>query len=277
MPSSSQRRLDQQGSYFKFYPAAGLMQVLLLILLLGTGLFLAGCGGKTQNDPLLVSAAASLQPVLMALEPEIEKSLDIEIVYNFGSSGKLAQQIEQGAPVDVFLSANRAYVDELTPDGHLIADSITPFACGRLVVWTKTADLTALADLTRSEVRRIAMANPDHAPYGAAARQALQSAGLWEAVSPKLVFGENVTQSYQFAQRGDVDAAFVSASQVIAQDGRQFDVSDALYPPLVQTAALVAQSQKDDAARAFIRFLLSPAAQTTFRNYGYLSPCEETS
>ncbi len=239
---------------------------------------LAGCGGQPKSDLLLISAAANLQPVLTALTPALQEAAGMDVVFNYGSSGKLAQQIEQGAPVDLFLSANGDYVEELLPTGSLDANSITPFARGRLVIWTwdEHLHLVSLQDLTRPEIQRIAMPNPDHAPYGAAARQALQSAGLWDVVQPKLVFGENVTQSYQFAQAGDVEAAFVSASQIISEKGRWIAVPPGLYPSLEQTAAVAARSPRPDAAQAVIQFLLSPVAQDILRQFGYL-PFNEAS
>ncbi len=255
--------------------AWGCLSILLLALI---SLVLAGCGGQPKNDPLLISAAANLQPVLTALTPALQEAAGMDVVFNYGSSGRLAQQIEQGAPVDLFLSANGDYVEELLPAGSLNANSITPFARGRLVIWTRDdhLPLASLQDLTRPEIQRIAMPNPDYAPYGAAARQALQAAGLWETVQPKLVFGENVTQSYQFAQAGDVETAFVSASQVISEKGRWIAVPPGLYPPLEQTAAVAARASRPDAAHAVIQFLLSPAAQDTLRQFGYL-PINEAS
>ncbi len=253
----------------------GCLSFLILILIL---LPLTGCGEQPKPDSLLISAAANLQPVLTALTPALQEAVEMDVAFNYSSSGKLAQQIEQGAPVDLFLSANREYVEELISSGVLAPDSMTPFAYGKLVVWTRDdhLSLASLQDLTRPEIQRIAMPNPDHAPYGAAARQALQSAGLWDVVQPKLVFGENVTQSYQFAQAGDVEAAFVSASQVISEKGRWIAVPPDLYPPLEQTAAVAAHSSRPDAAQAVIQFLLSPTAQDILRQFGYL-PINEAS
>ncbi len=257
--------------------ARGQIPILILILILFF-LPLAGCGGQSKNGPLLISAAANLQPVLTALTPALQEAVGMDVVFNYGSSGRLAQQIEQGAPVDLFLSANEDYVEELLPAGLLDANSITPFASGCLVIWTRDDHLLleSFQDLTRPEIQRIAMPNPDHAPYGAAARQALQATGLWEAVQPKLVFGENVTQSYQFAQAGDVEAAFVSASQVISEKGHWIAAPPGLYPPLEQTAAVAARSLRPNAAQTVVQFLLSPAAQGLLRQFGYL-PIHEAS
>ncbi len=250
----------------------------ILLLILFPLLFLSGCGATTTNNLLLVSAAANLQPALTTLTPELEQTVGMKVVFNYGSSGKLAQQIEQGAPVDLFLSANRSYVDELMPAGSLVADSITPFARGRLVVWSSNPDrpLVRFADLARPGIGRIAMPNPDHAPYGEAAREALLTVGLWDELQSKLVFSENVTQSFQFAQQGDGDAAFVSASQIVGQEGHWIDVPVDLYHPLEQTAAVAARSSRPDTARAVIQFLLSPTAQAIFRQFGYL-PLDEAS
>ncbi len=258
--------------------ARGKIAILILIPILSFS-FLVGCGVPSQNDALLVSAAANLQPALTPLEPELEKTLGMEIIFNYGSSGRLAQQIEQGAPVDLFLSANQHYVKELILIGALTSDSITPFARGRLVIWTwdDYLPLDSLQDLAHPAIQRIAIPNPDHAPYGAAAREALQAAGLWDALQPKLVFSENVIQSSQFALQGDVDVAFVAASLVISESGRWIDVPEGFYAPLEQTAAVTARSTHLDEARAAIHFLLQPSVQAIFRQFGYLPAPEASS
>ncbi len=232
---------------------------------------MAGCG-KQPSQELVVSVAANLRPVMEALSPQIQEEIDVPVIYNYGASGKLAQQIEQGAPVDVFLSANARYVDELMQQGWLIPESEQAFAIGRLVVWTRdpAISLTDFSMLAEPEVRRIAIANPDHAPYGMAAKEALMAAGLWDRVESKLIFGEDVYQSYQFAHSGNVDVAIIPLSLVIDDaTGQWIDVPATLYAPLRQVAAIVERTELSGPAEQFIQMLVSPLGQEVLRQHGY--------
>ncbi len=250
--------------------SAGLLAACILMAVI------TACRGR-PSDGLVVSVASNLQPAVQELLPLIEQELGRDISMNVGASGKLAQQIEQGAPVDVFLSANVRYVDELIGLGALDPDSKRIFARGRLIIWTRDASLplSGLQDLAQPHIRRIAIANPDHAPYGMAARDALQAAGLWQALQPKLILGENVTQSYQYADRGDVDVAIIPLSLVAAGgEGAWVDVPADLYPPLDQTAAVTRAARHRDAARRFIDILTSPAGRAILARNGYALPNE---
>ncbi len=234
-------------------------------------LAIAGCGGKASEE-LVVSVAANLRPVMESLSPQIQQEIGVPVIYNYGASGKLAQQIEQGAPVDVFLSANARYVDELVQQGWLISESEQTFAIGRLVMWSRDPAilLTDLTSLTSPDVRRIAIANPDHAPYGMAAKEALMSAGLWDLIQPKLIFGEDVYQSYQFAHSGNADVAIVPLSLVIDDaTGRWVSVPAEFYAPLQQVAAIVARTELTGPAQQLIQILTGPMGQKVLRQRGY--------
>ncbi len=248
----------------------------LLALLVAVAL-LAACGGSPEA--LVVSAPANLRPPLQALAPQIQEAMGAPLIFNYGASGKLAHQIEQGAPADVFISANARYVDDLIEDGLLAPDSKTVIARGRLVLWAPQPGLalSGVEDLKRPEIRRIAIANPEHAPYGMAAREALQAAGVWDAVNPKLVYGEDVTQSFEYASAGNVDVAIVPLS-MLKKDapGHWISLPQTLYSSLDQTAAIVRESKHPDAAHRFIQLLLSPASQKVLAQYGYTLPNEVT-
>ena len=249
----------------------------LLLPALLLPLLLAGCA--RQSDPVLVvSAAANLQPALEAMQPDLAQAAGLPVVFNFGATGKLAQQLEQGAPVDVFLAANTDYVGELEDLGMLAPDSATVFARGRLVMLPgEDMTLARLDDLTRPTIKRIAIANPDHAPYGVAARQALQAAGLWQQLQPKLIFGENTMQSHQYVSAGNADVAILPLSLVIGDGTATWTpIAETLYSPLLQTAAIIKTSQHPDAAARFVQALTSAEAQATFRRYGYASPPKDT-
>src|ERR1043165_1457669 len=157
-------------------------------------------------NELTIAAASDLTPAFEELGRAFESTNKIKVVFVFGSTGLLTQQIENGAPVDLFAAASMSYVDKLDHEGLIVPDSKAVYARGRITLWT-TADsnlrLEGIKDLARPEVTRIAIANPDHAPYGLAARQALESAGIWDVIKPKLVYGDNIRQTLQFAELGN--------------------------------------------------------------------------
>jgi molybdate transport system substrate-binding protein len=156
------------------------------------------------------------------------------------------------------------------------------YARGRITLWTRadsSLQITSLADLTRPEVRRIAIANPDHAPYGVAARQAMQTAGIWEAVQPKLVLGDNVRQTLQYAETGNVDVAIVALSLSVpaagGTSGRWTLIPEELHPPIDQALAVIKDTRHEGAARAFATFVNGPQGRQIMRKYGLVLPGEE--
>ena len=170
---------------------------------------------KMMPVTLTVSAASNLMPALEEIGGNFTQETGVELAFNFGASTQLAQQILQGAPVDVFLSAGQAEIDLLLAENRLLAETVTPFARGRLVLWQPEGDgeqIAALSGLLQPHVRRIAIANPAYAPYGAAARQALQSQGLWDALADKIVYGSTASHALQMAETGGVDAALTALS-----------------------------------------------------------------
>jgi molybdate transport system substrate-binding protein len=178
----------------------------------------------------------------------------------------------------LFAAANRAYVDDLAARGFIRADSVQLYARGRITLWTRADNPTSwqsLADLARPEIKRIAIANPEHAPYGVAAREALQKAGVWEAVQPKLVFGENVSQTKQFAETGNVDAAIIALSLSVGSPGRWVLIPQELHTPLDQALGIVQGAKNENGARAFIEFVNSPAGRAVMIKYGFILPGEE--
>jgi len=252
------------------------LPALLLLLMLGPG-FLTGCGQGAGDETLLASVAANLRPVMLELGEMYAAQTGEEVAFNFASSGKLAQQIHEGAPVDVFISANARYVDELAATGLVRPDTAQVVAVGRLAVWTSGPRALSLADLSQPEIGRIAIANPEHAPYGEAARQTLQTAGLWDDVSSRLVYAENVLQAFQFVESGDVDAAIVALSQARSAGGRWTLVDASLHQPLQQMGVVVANSRRPEDARRFLTFLASPQARPVWEEYGYEIPAEAAS
>lgn len=227
---------------------------------------------------LTVSAAADLTPAFEELGALFEHETGIKVTFNFGSTGQLAQQIEQGAPVDLFAAANASFIEALEPKGLTVPGTKALYARGRITLWTRTDSpmrLERLEDLTRPEVQHIAIANPEHAPYGVAAREALQSVGVWEQVTSKLVFGENVRQTLQYAEAGNVDAAIVALSLSVQSKGRWVLISEKLHKPLNQALAVIRTTQHEMEARRFADFINSTQGRIPMRKYGFILPGEE--
>lgn len=226
---------------------------------------------------LAVAAASDLQVVLPAIAQRYQQATGQRLRISYGSSGQFVSQIENGAPFDLFLSADSAYAERLIASGHAAAGSLTPYATGRLVLWSRKdrgLDVSrGLSILSDAKVRRIAIANPDHAPYGRAALAALRQAGLTEAVRPRLVLGENISQAAQFVQSGNADAGLIALSLALAPALRSVGVFQELpasaYPPLRQSAVIVSRSRQPETAARFLLFLRSPDILDLLRTSGF--------
>ena len=231
---------------------------------------------NTSRPELVVAAAADLVFALREIAPVFEKERQAKVTLTFGSTGQLAQQIQQGAPVDVFFAANVAFMEDLRAKGAVLADSVETYAQGQIVLATQKSRpaLPSLRDLTRGDVKRVAIANPAHAPYGMAAREALVSVGVWTQVQPKLVFGENVRQALQFLETGNVDAAIIALSVAQVPDIRFGLIDPSLHRPIIQAAAVTTRSRHPDLARAFIRFVNGPQGRPIMKRFGFLLPGE---
>ncbi|MGI9104892.1 MAG: molybdate ABC transporter substrate-binding protein [Pyrinomonadaceae bacterium] len=240
----------------------------------------AGGGNKpADQSTFTVSAAADLTPAFQELGKQFEQQGGAKVTFNFGSTGQLAQQIEQGAPVDLFAAANVSYVEDLEKKNLILPDTKALYAQGRITLWTRNDSplkLERVEDLARPEFKKVAIANPEHAPYGMAAREALQSARVWEAVSPKLVFGENISQTLQYAESGNVDAAIVALSLSTQSNGRWVLIPAELHQPLNQALAVIRGSLHEQEARHFAAFINSLQGRAVMRKYGFVLPGEES-
>ncbi len=230
---------------------------------------------RAEGAALTVFGAADLAFAFAEIAPLFEQATGARVTLVLGSTGNLAKQIENGAPADLFFAANVAFVDGLAAAGAVRAETRTRYAQGRIVLATAARGgirLSGPADLRRPEVRRVAIANPDHAPYGQAAKEALERSGLWAEVRPKLVYGENVRHALQFLESGAVDAAIVALS-VANVPGIEYVLIDAaLHRPLDQAAAVTTRSRQPDLARAFIRFVTGPEGRAILLRYGFALP-----
>jgi molybdate transport system substrate-binding protein len=224
---------------------------------------------------LLVSAAANLRGACERLESEFEASTGIPVLFNFGATGKLAAQVEQGAPVDLLIAADTAAPRHLEGLGLTLPGSLVVYARGRLALWWRAdsgLDFASLEDLARPQVRRIAIADPRLAPYGLAAQQALRAAGIWQQVQPRLVFAENVAQALQYAETGNVEAALTARSLCSGGQGRWLEVPAGLHEPLDQALVLIRGSPREADARRFTAFLLGPEGRRILESFGFEIP-----
>lgn len=239
------------------------------------GLLLFTTAGHAQD--LKIAAAADLSTVMQKLAPDFERETGIHVSVSLGSSGNFFAQIGNGAPFDVFLSADRSYPEKLQEAGLTEPGTLITYARGKLVLWTAQASgnerNTDVQFLATDSIRRIAIANPEHAPYGRAAVAVLQHYGLYEKVKNKLVLGENISQTAQFAQSGNADAAFIAYSLVLADAMKQKGDFRVLpqdsYPPLDQAAVMVRSSRNKQNARKFLSFLSSSGARAILRENGF--------
>lgn len=226
---------------------------------------------------LTVAAAADLQVVLPAIADRYRQSTGQVLRITYGSSGNFVTQIQNGAPFDLFLSADTAYVERLVESGHARRGSVTPYATGRLVLWARKdrrLDVgRGLSVLTDPRVRRVAIANPEHAPYGRAALAALRHAGIAEAIRTKLVLGENIAQTAQFVQSGNADAGLIALSLALSPallaSGSYIDIPPSSFPPIRQAAVVVSRSRQAEAAGRFLAYLRQPDAVALLRASGF--------
>ncbi|MEO1324291.1 MAG: molybdate ABC transporter substrate-binding protein [Pseudomonadota bacterium] len=219
--------------------------------------------------------ATNFKTTLKTLEADFESRSGYKLDLISGSTGKLYAQIVNGAPYDVFLAADQARPARLVAEGHAVAASRFTYAIGMLALWSPGhSDVTA-DTLIEPNITRLALANPDLAPYGLAALQVLERILLDEELRPKFVFGENVGQTFAFVSTGNAQIGFVSAAQVLARpedaEGSAWFVPPQLHEPIAQDAVLLRRGEENGAARAFLTYLESEPAREIIRRSGYES------
>lgn len=243
--------------------------VLTAVLLLNSGF--------ASAQTLTIAAASDLQSVFPRLTEQFQRQTGHTPSVAFGSSGNFFTQIQNGAPFDLFFSADIDYPRQLEAAHLAEPGSIYEYAAGQIVLWARRdagIDLSqGMAVLADGRVRTIAIANPEHAPYGRAAVAALQHEGLYDRVKAKLVLGENISQAAQFVQSGAADVGIVALSLTVTAEARSFGVSYEIpsnaYPPIDQAVVIVASSKNKDLARQFIAFLHQPDVVRTLEGYGF--------
>jgi molybdate transport system substrate-binding protein len=247
-------------------------------------------GPAASAQQLTVAAAADLNYALKDVSARFEQQTGNKVALSFGASGNLYAQIQNGAPYDLFFSADSKYPGKLAEAGLIDKSSLHPYATGHLVLWLPQSlrgfanDRAATREhiaaiLLRPEVKRIAIANPEHAPYGRAALTALERLGIRDKVKSKLVLGENVSQAAQFAQSGNAQAALISLSLALSppmkRAGDYWKLPADTYPEIEQVAGIVAASRHKQAAQAFIEFVRSGEGAAILKRYGFAVPTQK--
>ena len=260
----------------------------LVILVVALVLGLGACSrpappyAGAKAGVVSIAAASDLKFAmddLLAKFRPLHPSADVRIVY--GSSGNFFAELSNRAPFDVFFSADASYPDRLIEKGMAVKDSKFAYGRGRIVIWVPAASTIDLADLgmkslALAEVRRVAIANPAHAPYGRAAEAAMKSLGVYDAAKPKLVLGENVAQAAQFIDSGAADIGVIALSLALAPTmkprGRYWEIPESAYPPLDQAAVILAWARDADLANSLRSFVLAPEGRAELERYGFVAP-----
>ena len=178
----------------------------------------------------------------------------------------LARQIQNGAPYDVYLSANEQYVNQIRESGELLAETIKVYALGRLGLWSKEGSIRSIEDLASSDVRHLAIANPAHAPYGVAAQQVLENRGLWKSLKPKIVLAENVRQTFQYGDSRNADAIITSWTLIFDKGGIMLPAE--WHQPIRQAGGVLKRSSEPEVARQFMEFLMGEIGQKALAEHG---------
>jgi molybdate transport system substrate-binding protein len=231
-------------------------------------------------EELTVAAASDLNFAFKDLVAEYEKKTGQHVKLTLGSSGNFFSQISNGAPFDLYFSADIRYPQKLEEAGHVVPGSLYRYAVGRIVLWAPTGSkvdvrkgLDALRDRS---IQKIAIANPKHAPYGRAAVAAMEHFKVYEAVKDRLVLGENVSQAAQFIQSGACDTGIIALSLALAPSmksaGTHWEIPSDAHPPLEQGAVILKKSTNHETAKKFLEFIKSPEGQEIMQRYGFTLP-----
>lgn len=255
-------------------------------ILLCLALIASGCGGGGSaaddgQDRVRIAAASDLQAALEDIIDEYAADHpDVEVTATYGSSGTFYSQLTNGAPFDLYLSADLSYADQLVEAGKADADDVFRYAIGRLVLWAPNdspVDVTqGLAGLDGSDLRALSIANPEHAPYGVAAVEALKAAGVYDAVQDKLVLGESVAQAAEFTSSGNAEAGIIALSLALSPElqdrGTYLEIPLDTYETIDQGGVVLGDAGDPEAARSFRDFLLSDQGIAVLKRYGFYLP-----
>jgi len=234
-----------------------------------------GCSAKPSERTVRVAAAADLTRAFEELGNAFEAKTHIRPLLTFDSSGSLAKQIDQGAPYFLFASAGKKFIDDVVTNGKCDATSVHSYARGHIVVWVPKGVQApkTLDELADPRFTRIAIANPETAPYGKAAQEALQKSGVWDKIADRVKYGENIQATMQFAKTGAVDAAIVARSLAVVTDGGEsLEIAEALHQPIDQQLVVCGTGEEAAAARQLAAYIASPEGHEVMTRYGFVMP-----
>ncbi|MCM3601018.1 molybdate ABC transporter substrate-binding protein [Robertmurraya korlensis] len=248
------------------------MRILLLILSL---FIVSGCvNNKTEEKAINVAAAADLSHAFTEIGKEFTEETGIKVEFTFGSTGLLTKQIKEGAPFDLFAAAHESYIDDLLDSESVLEDSKEYYAIGRIVLMANKKEDVILDKnyLLSPEVKTITIANPEHAPYGKAAKETLEAWGIWEEIEPKIVYAENIRQAYQYVESGNADAGLIALALMTETEYPYEVIDEDNHQPIVQALAIPSQTDKEEWSRQFSDFILSDKGKETLKKYGFDLP-----
>jgi molybdate transport system substrate-binding protein len=247
---------------------------------LGVLLAILSMGSYARTQAVKVAAAADLKFAMAELAAQFEKQSGAKLDITYGSSGNFLTQIQNGAPFDLFFSADSEYPQKLEAAGLTEPGTLREYTVGHIVIWTpRDSEINPAKDgwkcLLDQRVKKIAIANPEHAPYGRAALASFKKAGIYEQVKDKLVYGENISQTAEFVQSGNAQAGIVALSLALSpamKNGRKWEIPADSYPPIKQTAVILKASKNKDAARRFLEFINGSQGREILQRFGFTAP-----
>lgn len=250
------------------------MKIKLFIILISL-VFIGGCNNNVDTDQTIyVAAASDLYHALTEIGDKFSQETGIQIEFTYGATGLLTQQIQEGAPFDLFLAAHESFIDRLIERNAVFEDSKEYYTIGRIVMMTTTEEEVTLDKdfLLSPDVKNITIANPEHAPYGKAAKETLETWGIWEDIQSKLVFGENVRQSYQYVESGNADVGIIALALMSRTDANYQLIDEDTHQPIMQALGIPTQTEKRKLSQQFVDFLLSEQGQGILKTYGFDKP-----
>jgi molybdate transport system substrate-binding protein len=273
--SESQARDKHSSTSKSAFSSRRTLHAVAAILLI----LLASCRQRAAEDEqeITVAAAANLTDAFSEIAKQFTEKAAIRVIYSFGSTADLAKQIENGGPFDVFASADVEHIDRLGGKDLILADTRAVYARGRLVLWGPElggAKINRIEDVTRDDVKTIAIAKPDLAPYGLAAVETLKALNLWSQIESKVVYGTNVSITKQYAKSGTPISLF-SLALVKESEGHYVEVDERLHSPINQALVVIKTTAKQELARRFVSYVLGENGRAILRQYGYGDPLAE--
>jgi len=247
-----------------------------MIAIISVLIVFCGCSRQTNPNELIIAAATNLQYALKEIGDNFSRINEISLIFVWSSTGSLANQIPNGAPYDLFFSANKSMIEPLVSQGFFLDEHTVTFAAGHIAIGipannrNKFSDApVSLRDFSGSVIKKIVIASPDHAPFGIAAKEALVNEGLWDIIKPKVLYAENIRQCLQFIQSGNVDAGIISSNIPSLEGVLVFPIEPGLYTPPEQTAAVLKSSSNTEEAIKFLNFLRDKSSMDILEKYNY--------